>query len=256
MITTKLYYEDMFLSECEAVIADVSEKGVVCDKTVAYPEGGGQEGDKGTLIIEDSENEQITIPFIDTQKGFGRVLNLEDFPTIQVDTQVYHVIESEYLKHFEVGMKIRIKIDVERRAKITVSHTGIHLVLMGIENLRPSMSKFVRGCHITTDYARLDFFTEQRFSKPEIEDIARFVNEIVDRNEPIHIFPHSEEPEAWYWKCLDTIYPCGGTHLHSTRYVGHVILKRKNMGKNLERIIAKYLNAHIPRDLYHEFRIG
>jgi alanyl-tRNA synthetase len=102
----------------------------------------------------------------------------------------------------------------------------------------------------------LDFSTNQRFSSSEIGELTRFVNEIVDRDEPVHIFHHQDEPEAWYWKCLNTIYPRGGTHRPSAKYVGPVILKRKNMGENLERIIAKYPNAHIPQELYHEFKRG
>ena len=140
---------------------------------------------------------------------------------------------------------------MERRAKITISHTGIHLVLMGIDRIRPGMSKHVKGCHIDTIHARLDFNVEEKFSALEIEEILDFVNKVVDKDESIYIFPHSNEPEAWYWKCMDVVYPCGGTHLPSTMYVGHISLKRRSMGKKLERIIAEYPNAYLPKDLYH-----
>lgn len=249
--TAKLYYKDLFLSECDAVVVDVSEKGIVSDRTVAFPEGGGQEGDKGTIIIGDTEGETISVSFIDAQKGLGRVLSLNDFPTIQVDAPVYHVVDAGNIKYFKNGMKIHIKIDIERRAKITVNHTGIHLALMGIERLRPGISKFIRGAHIGDDDARLDFYVNERFSSSELEEVMRFANEVIDRDEPIQIYHHPEEPEAWYWKCMNAIYPCGGTHLPSSRYVGHIILKRKNLGKNLDRITATYPNAKLPLDLYH-----
>ena len=255
--TDKLYYNDMFLSECEAVVVDLNEKGViqgiVFDRTVAFPEGGGQEGDKGIIVIGDSDSNKLEIPFNDTQKGYGRELNLDDFPNIEVEAPVYHLIDKDNLKHFEIGMKIHIMIDIERRAKITVNHTGIHLVLMAIEKMRPGISKSIRGAHIGTDDARLDFSVSERFSSAQLEEATQFVNEIVDSDETIQIFHHPDEPEAWYWKCLDEIYPCGGTHLPSSKFVGHTSLKRKNIGKNLDRIIATFPDAEIPLELYHSF---
>lgn len=96
--TVKLYYEDFFLTKCEATVIDKSPKGVVCDRTVAFAEGGGQEGDTGVLTVY-KNGKQMDIPFTDTQKGYGRVLYLDDFPVIQVETPIYHVVdESNTLK--------------------------------------------------------------------------------------------------------------------------------------------------------------
>ena len=63
--TNKLYYKDSFLSECKAMVTDISEKGVVLDRTVSFPEGGGQEGDHGIIIIEE---ENQAIPFLRIHK--------------------------------------------------------------------------------------------------------------------------------------------------------------------------------------------
>lgn len=251
--TSKLYYKDFFSSECEASVIDVSKRGIVFDRTVAFPEGGGQEGDMGTIIIKDSKKTVPNIAFIDTQKGFGRIIELDDFPEIEVDSPIYHSVEGNNLECFENGMKVHIKIDVERRAKITVNHTGIHMVLMALEKLRPNISKSIKGAHIGIDNARLDFSTNERFTSSELEETMQLVNEIVDHNEEIEIFHHPEEPEAWYWKCMDAIYPCGGTHLSSAGHVGHINLKRKNLGKGSERIIATYPNAKLPLEAYHPF---
>lgn len=247
--TEKLYYEDLFLAECEATIVEVCEKGVVCDGTVAFPEGGGQEGDQGTLIFPGPPAEEI--PFLDTQKGLGRPLIVQGFPTIQVDTPVYHVVEPARIDQMSVGTRIRIRIDVDRRVRLTVNHSGLHLVLMGIEDLRPGASKKVKGCHIGTDHARIDFSVDERFTQDDLQTVKSFVNALVDRDLPITLFHHPGENEAWYWKCLDATVPCGGTHLPATKYVGHVNLKRKRLGKGQDRIIATFPDAVLPVDLYH-----
>ena len=55
MKTEKLYYEDMFRKECEATIIAIKDNRIICDKTVAFPEGGGQIGDCGYLIYDNGK---------------------------------------------------------------------------------------------------------------------------------------------------------------------------------------------------------
>ena len=65
MRTEKLYYKNQFLTTCKAKLIEINEKGLIFDKTVAYPEGGGQIGDSGILIREKTKEE---IEFLDTTK--------------------------------------------------------------------------------------------------------------------------------------------------------------------------------------------
>jgi alanyl-tRNA synthetase len=244
LTTTKLYLKNPYIFACRAKIIEVSPKGIVTDRTIAFPEGGGQEGDHGLLG---------ECRFTDTQKGIGRTIYLENFPVIQVNSPIYHVISQDALSLFRVGMDVNIKIDIERRAKLTVNHSGLHVVLMGIEKLRPGITLAIVGCSITPEYARIDFsIGENKFTQEDLNHIREYVNEIISSAEKIKVFPHSKEEEAWYWKCRDVIIPCGGTHLESAKYIGEVCIKRKNMGKNTERIIATFPNAQYCLAEYHE----
>ena len=58
-MTDKLYYIDGYLRETEATVVSVTEKGIILNRTVFYPEGGGQPGDRGWFG---------TFHIIDTQK--------------------------------------------------------------------------------------------------------------------------------------------------------------------------------------------
>ena len=52
--TRKLYYDDFFLSRADARVVKVGPDVIELDATVAYPEGGGQEADHGTLTFDDA----------------------------------------------------------------------------------------------------------------------------------------------------------------------------------------------------------
>lgn len=249
--TKRLHLEKPFLSSCEATVIEVDrERGIVLNQTIAYAESGGQEGDKGVIKIQDTNLKAI--PFIYTKKGLGRLLFVDDFPTVHVDTPVYHIIEREHFNDFEIGMKVVVKIDIERRAKLTVSHTGIHLVLMGLEELYPDIYPRIIGCHIKETGARLDFFVEEKMTSTDIHQAQMFANRLIFEDITMTTFPHKDEPEAYYWQLKDTIYPCGGTHLISTGAVGAVEVSKKNLGKGKQRISFIFPNAVLPIQHYYE----
>ena len=50
-MTQELFRENAYLKECTAVVAAIGEQGIVLDRTVFYPLGGGQAGDSGLLVL-------------------------------------------------------------------------------------------------------------------------------------------------------------------------------------------------------------
>ena len=48
-MTEALFLNDATLLQCEATVLHADEAGLVLDRTVFYPQGGGQAGDAGTL---------------------------------------------------------------------------------------------------------------------------------------------------------------------------------------------------------------
>lgn len=250
--TERLHLSQPFLTTCEARVTginpDPEKGGIALDQTIAFGEGGGQEGDHGWLITD----EGLEVPFIDTQKGYGRLLLLPDFPSIQVDTPVYHKVASEHLSLFQIGQPVRVIIDTERRIRLTISHTGIHAVLMGLQTVKDSLYPLIRGCHIKPDGARLDFSldNDSKFGEEQIIKAREFTNTIIKENWPAQTFAHPKEPEAMFWQAGDTVYACGGTHLPFLGDVGEVFTSKKSLGAGMQRVSFSFPNAIFRKELF------
>src|SRR6185437_4582841 len=65
MATECLFRENAYLKSTTACVVFVGERGVELDRTVFYPQGGGQQGDTGVLTRANGER----IGVLDTRKG-------------------------------------------------------------------------------------------------------------------------------------------------------------------------------------------
>ena len=248
MITEKIYYEDMYKKECDATIIAIEDNKIICDKTIAFPEGGGQIGDCGQFICDDN----ISIPFIDTKKGIGEILHLSNNHTIKINTPVYHIINSSDINKLSVGMHVKIIIDVLHRIKTSALRSALHIVLMATLTIHQNLDKHIVGCHIDTEKARIDFFCEHKFSPYDILKINSVANDLLQENIPIERYLYENKKEAWIWKCKNFECPCGGTHLQSTGQIKNIKVKRKNVGKTTERLIVTIDKILLTENMYHK----
>ena len=250
-MTIKKYYEDEFLSSCTSKITAILQNepsGIVCESTVAFAEGGGQEGDTGVIIRENGEE----IPFTYTSKFGGRRLIGGEFDGICVESDVLHHLEASDLTKFQVGEIVKIKINITRRAKLSCYHGALHLALMGLERSRPLIADKIYGCKISEDGARLDFRVDDKFSAQELEDAMKIANDYIKRELKIETFPSQSEPEAFFWECDGRKMACGGTHFKNTKFFGEIIVKRKNIGKGADRMKIEIINMPNLIGFYHD----
>ncbi len=220
-MTEELFRDDATLLECSARITAIDAGGVQLDRTVFYPQGGGQAGDAGVLVLPDGRE----LVLADTRKG-------------ALPGEIVHVpAPGSDVGDIAVGTVVAARIDGARRSAHRRFHTATHLLCALVPHP-------VDGCSITPTYARLDFHMNEPLEKQALTDgIARLVAEAhpvrhrwiseaeLDAN-PEMVRSMSVQPPRGQGRIrvleiegVD-LQPCGGTHVSNTREVGAVIVTK------------------------------
>jgi len=215
--TYPLYYSCERDEEFEAEVLYSSGDEVVLDRTLFYPEGGGQEHDMGE--IKGREVTKVT-------KHGGVIV---------------HIVKNNDLI---VGERVRGRISKERREALTRHHTATHII--------NAASRKVLGNHIwqagaekTTEKARLDITHYSSLSDRELEDIELLANKyVLDDIKITKKFMGRDEAEKRFGFRIYQggavpgmelrivsvgdidVEACGGTHCASTSEVGPIKIMR------------------------------
>lgn len=112
-MTDLLYYKDAYLKSVDATVVDVNADGIILDKTIFYPECGGQPGDRGTFgafVIKDTQksDEGEPLHLIDGAKpNIGDTLTLTlDWAhryKYMIEHSAQHLISATLFKEFSIG---------------------------------------------------------------------------------------------------------------------------------------------------------
>jgi misacylated tRNA(Ala) deacylase len=238
-MTEELFREDAALMQCDAAIVALDEGGIVLDRTVFYPLGGGQAGDSGVIVAGD-----VTVVITDTRKHKERPGAILHVPAAGAD-----------VSSLQVGQRVTARIDAERRQAHARFHTATHLLC--------ALVPFpVDGCSITAGYARLDFHMTAPLDKDALSaGIAKLVAEAhavghrwisedeLDAN-PQLVRSMSVQPPRGLGRIrvleiegVD-LQPCGGTHVANTAEVGRVVVtKIEKKSAQTRRVVLGFADA-------------
>ncbi|MCX9025997.1 MAG: alanine--tRNA ligase [Candidatus Methanoperedens sp.] len=230
--TRKLYYEQPEQMEFEAKVLDVIENNIILDRTLFYPEGGGQPADHGTLSMNDY------------------VANVVDAQSI--NGVIVHETDSDF--GFAKGDTVKGIIDWERRLAHMRHHTATHIVN---DSAKAVLGKHIwqTGAQKSTDRARLDLTHYKRISDSEFKEIELLANRAVMKNQPVFIdWMDRVEAEKQYGFVLyqggvppgkeirilrvgNDVEACGGTHVSNTGLIGPIkLIKTERIQDGVERI--------------------
>lgn len=222
------YYEDIYKEQSTARIIDVHDNKIYLDRTIFYAESGGQESDLGFISLRET-----TLPVYNIQ--YEKSENL---------WRTAHYIHSEvYLNNiFKINDEVSLKIDLERRIRLSAYHTASHLLYIAAESVRSGIQQNVIGCHIKADSARFDFLCDEKFNEQELKNIELQINDMIAQKLPIRTYYKQQGSDERVWECEDIKIPCGGTHINNTANLPPLKVKRKGIGKGKERLICSTQN--------------
>jgi len=168
-VTEPLYLDVSGERQFEATVERVVDDRVVLDRTLFYPEGGGQPADAGALSAD------------------GNVWRVMD---VQKRDTIYHTVDGDPPAE---GTVVAGELDWERRYAHMRYHTAQHLLSA---LLLAEYDAETTGNQLYADRARIDCGYD-RFTEADLADITARMNELIDRSLPVEWYElDREEAEA------------------------------------------------------------
>ena len=237
MNTKRLYQDDVYLETTSAQITELYETEeetlIATDKTVFFPEGGGQPSDIGFL---------------------------NDYPVCHVrekNNLVYHKIKGK--TNLKTGDTVNLEINRENRFKNMQAHLGEHILSGVFNNLYGGVN---RGFHMGENYITIDIALEKDPSYTEITwemalTAENAANEIIWSNLPVTTYRFTDKKKASAMKLRKELtvdaddisivtvgdvknpkdcVACCGTHPKTSAEVGLVKIYKVEKNKGMFRI--------------------
>ncbi len=235
--TALLFQDDAYARSCEATVVSAGPEGIRLDRTVFYPTGGGQPGDRGVLRFDGG-----AVEIVDTRKGE----HLAD---------VLH-IPAEGAALPAPGTTVTAEIDWDRRHRLMRMHTCLHLLCAVVDGP-------VTGGQVGDGRGRLDFdLPETTLDKAAITEA---LNRLIAEDRPVRPRWISDaeldaQPElvktmsvkpprgAGRVRLLEIegvdLQACGGTHVSRTGEIGPVaVAKIEKKGRHNRRVVVAFDEA-------------
>jgi len=231
--TEAVYYSKPKLRSLSARVLYADDRRVVLDRTIFYPEGGGQLSDRGT-ISSGGKTAQV----MDAQRSRGVVVH---FTSGEVD--------------FRAGDEVECKVDWERRMSLARHHSSTH-ILLGAARAVLGGHVWQEGAQKDVDRSRLDISHFEKISRDQLKEIELIANRTVEECRPIKAYFEDRnraeqsfglrlyqggvvygptirvvEVEGW------DVEACGGIHCENTGEIGLIkILKSERIQDGVERL--------------------
>ena len=226
-MTEELFRADSYLREAEAQVVsvislDAGEHGITLDRSIFYPQGGGQPGDRGTFTAEDDTRFTVA----DTRK---------DLP--QAAGSILHVLAPTDSPP-PPGARLRLELDWQRRYRLMRMHSCLHL-------LSAILPYPVTGGQVGEDSGRIDFDIPEAIL--DKESLTESLNRLIRADHPVSArWISAEELQAnpGLVKTMSVkppltggrvrlievegcdLQPCGGTHVARTAEIGEVVIRK------------------------------
>ncbi len=214
---------------------------IVLDTTPFYPEGGGQVGDKGVLVLangsSDSGQAKQTIEIIDTKKENNLILHFAK----QLPENINAVFTA--------------KVNTDLRTSTSKNHSATHLMHLALRTILGTHVE-QKGSLVNANYLRFDFSHFSKVTDEELRQVEVSVNQQIEaqlqlvehRNIPIKealdkgamaLFGEKYGDNVRMIEFGDSKELCGGIHVKNTADIWHFkIVSEGAVAAGIRRIEA------------------
>lgn len=265
--TQRAYYLDTYQNTFESSISRIKvgadNIGLIFERTIFHPKGGGQPDDIGSIEIEG-----IHYPII------GLVESTEE--NREARSITHHIKRVEGV-NVQVGQKVKMTIDLSKRLLFARLHTAGHLLANVVESIDVRLDGY--GGHHVPGEARVVFKRKAGVEGVELkasaaapaaptapapkkgkkgsekpkeaallnkEDIERRINGLIKEARAV-VTNNSSQPRTVQIDGLKA-YPCGGTHLKNIAEIGVFTVRRIEDKKGEVRIGYDITDSVTPLD--------
>ena len=242
-MTEKLYWDNPYETSFTAEVITIAPEGVILDKTLFYPQGGGQDCDRGRLKKEELIFKIETV----SKKG-------EDI--------IHHISSSDKGKIKE-GDLISGEIDWNYRYGVMRAHSSQHILSALIKN------KFdIDTAHATISFEEVSLQIASNISDDQFKEVIKefnrmctienheFQTKVIQRDE-IEISEkqiRGKIPEQGKVRLVELenydLICCGGTHVKNSSEIGPFFVYEFNKGTNFKFIVGSKALNQLTTDNY------
>jgi len=238
MNTELLYMQDSYLFEETAKVVSISDhedgrRIVVLDRTIFYPQGGGQRFDTGKIFSDSATFNVEEVRFVE-----GQVLHIGNYESGE----------------FKVDDEVKLQIDKDRRILHSKLQSAGHLIDMAMRHVGYESLVPAKGAHYP-EWSEVEY--EGVIATEEIESAATKLQADIDKmiEQGYEVKIEMSTKEQAQEKCYtlppqlpdnkpirivavwDDLYmPCGGTHVKNVSELKGLKITRVKSKKGMTKI--------------------
>ena len=231
--TDLAYYSDPKAQRLKAKVLYSDERRIVLDRTIFYPEGGGQLSDSGKITGEGKEADVV-----DAQKSRNIVV---------------HFVKGG--AQFRTSEEVECVVDWQRRMSLARHHSSTH-ILLGAARRVLGEHVWQEGAQKSVDRSRLDISHFEKVTPAQLKEMELVANRVIQECRQIKAyFEERNKAEQRFGVRLyqgGVVYgptirvveidgwdveACGGIHCTNTGEIGLIkIIKSERIQDGVERI--------------------
>jgi len=230
-MTEKLYWELPYETTFKAKVVGLSKDGIILDRTLFYPQSGGQESDRGKLV-----KDNLTIDITNVSKEGDNII---------------HHISIDDVSKIKEGDLLNGEIDWNYRYGVMRAHSSQHIISALIKN------KFdIDTAHASISFEDVSLQIDQTISDAQFREVIIEFNRIctIENHEFQTKVVHRDEidinqkqvrgkiPERGKVRLVELknydLICCGGTHVKNTNEIGPIFVYEFNKGTNFKFIVG------------------